>query len=274
VNRVLEMQCTICTEPITHAATLKCGHMLCVNCIESNKIEKCPWCQGPLQVKVVSVLACVSVDRRVPIAEDMQRRDRTEQAAQSAAQRNTARNANDEAIDEVLIQAGVEDPAAYRATLRRQGRQRNRIRRNYGNQPDEEPTSPRRTGSPSPGPSARRRSPVPGPSNGTRRSVSNLSVLNRIDQQMDELFGAEPQEIRSQPPPSALATEDANEQRTYSHSQDTTQRRLRQEAAARTLSQRRSASGMVYSQGHDDESEDEEDVFEPVRPSKRGRRRK
>lgn len=127
VQRVCAIQCGICTVDIQCAVTLSCRHMLCLNC--SERLKLCPWCQRPLKVESYSNLASLDIGRIAPLpglvhAQPTAPSPSTIEANQS--------DRNREAISEVLREEGIEDPEAYIAELRQQGRQqRPRTSRRY-----------------------------------------------------------------------------------------------------------------------------------------------
>lgn len=133
VEKVTGTHCKICADRITHAAVLKCMHMLCINCFENRAVEKCPFCQAIKVFKAMCNLSTISIDRiveepDVPIAiPPVSLAEQRERPVASHEDRNN------EAIDEALRQSGVDDPVAYRAQLRRAHRQRRERgpRRNY-----------------------------------------------------------------------------------------------------------------------------------------------
>lgn len=124
VEKVTGPHCRICTDRITHAAVLKCMHMLCINCFENRDVEKCPFCQAPKIFQALCNLGTIAIDRiveepdvpiaipAVPLAEQRERLGGSQEER------------NDEAINEALRQGGVADPVAYRAQLRRAYRSR------------------------------------------------------------------------------------------------------------------------------------------------------
>jgi len=129
VHQVLEQQCQICRDSITHAATLWCGHMMCLNCVESHLLQKCPWCQAPLLVKALSNLMSISYDRRVPIDQEMRDAIMTANADRPTTE---TQQRNHDAITAALRDNGVEDPEAFLEEQRRQGRRGNRrLERRY-----------------------------------------------------------------------------------------------------------------------------------------------
>jgi len=111
--------------------------MLCLNCTESRQITRCPWCQVPLQVRAVSNLASLNLDRRLPLTQPPQPNNAAPNSAvpnipaPNNQTQNSVRQRNDDAINAILRDDGVEDPAAYRASQRRQGGNPRRRGRTY-----------------------------------------------------------------------------------------------------------------------------------------------
>lgn len=150
VRQVVGLHCSICRDQLSHAATLTCGHMICINCAENPQLKRCPFCAAALKIKVVSNLGTLELERvdeapipvvvppaprpaEAPTAAPLPRADHADPPTAQA--RSATEDRDSDAINAMLREDGIQDVVAYRRQLRRQGRLERgtrRFSRTYG----------------------------------------------------------------------------------------------------------------------------------------------
>jgi hypothetical protein len=130
-NRVIIPGCTVCTNELLMAVTMRCTHLICLPCFEQDSVQNCPHCNCPKRFACLSNMGTVSWMRKseqrqlelssntreaVQAVESQRANERTE----TQAQRDSA------AIDDALRQQGIQNPAVYRQILRSRGRNQRR----------------------------------------------------------------------------------------------------------------------------------------------------
>lgn len=123
ISNVVALRCGICDDEISHAVTLKCSHMMCVNCSENRLVKRCPFCQSVKVVLAVSNLRNLDVSRKATSSDEIVPHTREAPADQQVASNSRfIETRNSELINELLREEGVDDPETYRRRMRAESR--------------------------------------------------------------------------------------------------------------------------------------------------------